>query len=73
MGFGHAPPIMDPQLIYQDENLLVLNKPAGLLIHGTREKRQEASLADWLLNNYPEVRAVGDDPVSPPGIFSPFY
>ncbi|MBI3046327.1 MAG: RluA family pseudouridine synthase [Candidatus Harrisonbacteria bacterium] len=59
---------MDTKVIYQDKNLLVLNKPAGLLTHGTKEKREEASLADWLLNNYPEVRTVGDDPVSRPGI-----
>lgn len=59
---------MDIEIIYQDKNLLALNKPAGLLMHGTSGNQKEASLADWLLGHYPEVRTVGDDPVSRPGI-----
>ena len=53
---------MDIKIIYQDKILLVLNKPAGLLVHGINGKRKEASLTDWLLENYPEVRSVGDLP-----------
>src|SRR3989344_8590678 len=55
-------------VIYKDKNLLVLNKPAGLLIHTTSHQPKEKSLADWLLENYPEVRTVGDDPATRPGI-----
>lgn len=55
-------------VIYKDKNLLVLNKPAGLLIHATGHQPKEKTLADWLLENYPEVRTVGDDPVDRPGI-----
>ncbi len=64
---------MEIPIIYKDQNLLVLNKPAGLLMHGVAGKKQPESaqgetLAAWLLKNYPEVRAVGDDPVTRPGI-----
>ena len=59
---------MEPIIIYRDKNLLALNKPAGLLVHGIAGNQKEASLADWLLKHYPEVRTVGDDPVNRPGI-----
>ena len=61
------------QLIYKDENFLIINKPAGLLMHGIAGIHKLPSgagktLVDWLLENYSEVRAVGDDPVTRPGI-----
>jgi 23S rRNA pseudouridine1911/1915/1917 synthase len=56
-------------VIYSDRDLLVVNKPAGILMHGiAHAKSGEDTLADWLLKNYPEVRAVGDDPINRPGI-----
>lgn len=58
---------MNPEVAYEDKNLLVLNKPAGLLVHGTA-KSSEPTLADWLLKNYPEVAGVGDDKKTRPGI-----
>lgn len=60
---------MEIQVIYKDQNLLVLNKPAGVLVHAANLKQgTEKTLTDWLLKNYPEVRTVGDDPVTRPGI-----
>ena len=59
------------EVIYRDENFLILNKPAGVLVHHIRDKELragETTVADWLLKNYPEVRAVGDDPEQRPGI-----
>lgn len=60
-------------IIYKDSNFLVINKPAGLVMHqakvaGNRRVSEEKTLADWLLENYPEVRTVGDDPMTRPGI-----
>ena len=54
---------MEPKVIYKDENFLVLNKPAGLIVHG-----EENSVANWLLKNFPEVKGVGDKPEERPGI-----
>lgn len=59
---------MEIPVIYKDPNLLVLNKPAGLLTHPSGQKAEEPSVAGWLLKNYPEARSVGDDPVTRPGI-----
>ncbi|MDD5431269.1 MAG: RluA family pseudouridine synthase [Candidatus Pacebacteria bacterium] len=57
-----------PQVIYENKDFLILNKPAGLLVHPAPGKEQENSLVDWLLKNYPEVWKVGDEPATRPGI-----
>ena len=49
-------------IIYEDENILAINKSAGLVVHG-----ESPSVVDWLVKNYPAVRGVGEDP-SRPGI-----
>jgi 23S rRNA pseudouridine1911/1915/1917 synthase len=57
----------EPQVIYKDEGLLALVKPAGLLVHAARADG-EPTLTDWLRANYPEVKNVGDDPETRPGL-----
>ena len=62
---------LEPEVIYEDENFLAVNKPAGLLVHEARivkHETREQTLVGWLLKNYPEVRKVGDDPSTRPGI-----
>lgn len=51
----------DIKIIYEDENILAINKPAGLVVHGPD------SLVDWIVNKYPEIKSVGED-LSRPGI-----
>ncbi len=67
--------MIEPEIIYEDENFLAVNKPAGLLVHIANQKLktenlklQETTLVDWLVKRYPEIQTVGDDPVSRPGI-----
>jgi 23S rRNA pseudouridine1911/1915/1917 synthase len=55
------------EVIYEDKNLLAINKPAGILVHSVEGKKEE-SLTDWLTAHYPEVKKVGDDPENRPGI-----
>jgi 23S rRNA pseudouridine1911/1915/1917 synthase len=50
--------------IYEDENYLVINKPAGLLTHGT-DKITEESLADLLIKEYPSLENIGEDKTRP--------
>ncbi len=57
----------NPEIIYEDENILVINKPSGLLVHPT-EKSKEPTLVDWLIERYPEIKNVGDAPEIRPGI-----
>ncbi|MBU4257145.1 RluA family pseudouridine synthase [Patescibacteria group bacterium] len=54
------------QTIYEDNNYLIINKPAGLLVHGA-EHINEPALSDQLLEKYPELAKIGEDP-SRPGI-----
>jgi 23S rRNA pseudouridine1911/1915/1917 synthase len=59
---------LEPAVLYEDAGIIVVNKPAGLLVHHARHTAGEATLVDWLLAWYPELRRVGDDPQVRPGI-----
>ena len=56
----------EPRIIYEDKNVLVVEKPAGLEVASEKEK-DEPTLVDWLLKKYPAMAKVGPDP-SRPGI-----
>lgn len=54
-------------IIYEDNDLLVINKPAGLIVHSVRGKhfregtqKEEETLVDWLLERHPEIKSVHD-------------
>lgn len=57
-----------PEIIYEDEDFIAVNKPAGVLVHQTKFKIKEPTLVDWLIKRYPEIKNVGDDPKIRPGI-----
>lgn len=54
-------------IIYEGNDLLVLNKPAGIAVHRGAGVKGE-TLVDWLVQEYPEIQTVGDDPRERPGI-----
>jgi len=56
------------KIIYEDTDMLAINKPAGLLVHHTSKGEEEEALTDWLVKKYPEISEVGDDPEKRPGI-----
>jgi len=56
------------KIIYEDKDLIAINKPAGLLTHPIAGHPKEQSVAGWLLNNRPEIKGVGDEPVLRPGL-----
>lgn len=47
------------QIISETDEYIVLHKPSGLLVHPT-EKQQPVSLANWLLEQYPGLKGVGE-------------
>ncbi len=49
-----------PKIIFETDDYLILEKPAGLLVHAT-EKNEKNTLVDWLLNYYPPIEKVGED------------
>ncbi len=52
------------KVIAETNDYVVLNKPAGLLMHPASNVNA-ASLVDWLLQTYPKIRQVGEDPLRP--------
>ena len=53
-----------PEIIFEDKNYLVINKPAGLAVHAGGNLK-EKTLADFLIERYPKIKEVGDDPIRP--------
>jgi 23S rRNA pseudouridine1911/1915/1917 synthase len=59
----------DVEIVYEDKDIIVVNKPAGLMVHGVAGKiSAEPTLVDILLKKYPEIKTVGDEPAMRPGI-----
>ena len=48
-----------PNILFEDDEVLVVNKPAGLLVHGD-DRSTEPTLVDWLVEKYPSIRGVVD-------------
>ena len=46
-------------VLYEDSDVLVINKPAGLIVHRDG-KTKEASIADWVSKKYPKLKKVGE-------------
>jgi len=47
-------------IIAQHQDFLIINKPAGLVVHPPQETYQGLALTDWLVQNYPEIASVGE-------------
>ena len=45
---------MKPDIIYEDENILVINKPSGMVVHPF-DYSTEYTLVDFLLEKYPKI------------------
>lgn len=54
----------DIKIIFENENVLVINKPAGLIVHKSASST-EKTLADYLVEAYPQLVDVGEDPARP--------
>jgi 23S rRNA pseudouridine1911/1915/1917 synthase len=57
-------PDLEVPVVYEDEHLLVIDKPAGLVVH-PGAGQPTGTLVHGLLARYPEIRAVGVDPARP--------
>lgn len=50
--------------IYENEDYLIIKKTAGLIVHGS-DHIKEKTLVDFLLEKYPYLKNVGEDPARP--------
>lgn len=55
------PPFCNSYLLYEHEHFLVVQKPAGLMTHQPAHHSEEASLADILAAQRPEIASVGQE------------
>jgi len=51
---------LSKQIIYEDADILAINKPAGLIVHPDGRTKEE-SVSGWLVMKYPEVKGVNDE------------
>ena len=51
-------------ILYEDKDVVVINKPAGLIVHPdghfNGKKKKEKTLVDWILKKYPKIKNVGE-------------
>jgi 23S rRNA pseudouridine1911/1915/1917 synthase len=61
---------MPPKIIFEDSDMLFIDKPPGLQVHparvsgkkGDEKKERPNTLTDWLVEKYPAIKGVGDGP-----------
>jgi 23S rRNA pseudouridine1911/1915/1917 synthase len=56
-----------PQILREDKYFLIINKPAGLVVHPDG-KTIEPTLCDWIVQNYPKIVGVGEPSKGPNGV-----
>lgn len=56
--------LQDIKIVYEDDDFLVIDKPAGLEV-AAEIKKEEPTLVDWLIKRYPNITKVGPDPARP--------
>ncbi|MEA3449718.1 MAG: RNA pseudouridine synthase [Patescibacteria group bacterium] len=52
-------------LIKKTPEYLIINKPAGLLVHPSLKKESEETLVDQVIADFPEIAKIGEDPLRP--------
>ncbi len=50
---------LNVKIIYEHEHFLIINKPAGLIVHPPHHLSTTVTLVDWLVTNFNEVSTVG--------------
>lgn len=47
------------EILYEDKDVLAINKPSGLMVHGDGRSKEQ-TLADLILAEYPKLKTVGE-------------
>ncbi len=60
----------NPDILFEDKDILAINKPAGLVVHpvpqragygtGSDGRTKEPSVSEWFVAKYPEAKNVGE-------------
>lgn len=57
---------LDIPILYEDADMIVVDKPAEVLVHNDGHS-SEPTIVDWLLVRNPDVKGVGEETSSPQG------
>jgi 23S rRNA pseudouridine1911/1915/1917 synthase len=55
----------DLSVIYEDADVVAINKPPSLTVHKTSADDPQITLADMAVERWPEMKGVGEDPLRP--------
>lgn len=50
---------MNIKILFEDKNILVIDKPAGIVVHPDGKSKTK-TISDWLISNYPSIKNVGE-------------
>lgn len=53
------------EIIYEDKDIAVMNKPAGIAVHPAPHNPEEKTLVPDILERWPEIKDVGEDALRP--------
>ncbi|MEZ4194975.1 MAG: RluA family pseudouridine synthase [Candidatus Paceibacterota bacterium] len=56
-----------PEIIYEDDDVLVINKPYGLLVHEDWTASNSQTVVEWFLDRVPSAHGVGEVTTKPDG------
>ncbi len=59
--------VLTPEIIYEDEQVLVVHKPYGMLVHEDWTSGMEGTLVEWFLARVPTAHGVGEVTTKPDG------
>ena len=57
---------MEIEILFEDKDLIAINKPEGLMVHNTGHT-VERTVVDWFLKHVPEAKGVGEPQLSQKG------
>jgi 23S rRNA pseudouridine1911/1915/1917 synthase len=50
-------------IIFENEDIVIVNKKAGVLVHPSHTSKDEKTVVDWFVEKYPDSRGVGEEQV----------
>jgi len=60
--------ILESRIIFEDDEVLALNKPHGMLVHEDGVASPEDTVVAWFLNRVPKAAEVGEITLTPKGV-----
>lgn len=56
---------MNPKIIYEDKDVIAVDKPSGLVVHASDENDDKETLVSFLVKHYPQLKNIGESPLRP--------